>query len=227
MIPLRPNQILVSRSGVRVAFVRREPRTIVVGESEAGRGKKRLLQVPVGDGEEMIVVRTLRACRDNTGKWLPGLELSGRYSEKDIENGVLTPIDELAPDEVPEEDEVSKKQKSKDVRAQGKLVGAPKLPAVEAPPPAPTPVEDQAKDLEVGETPVNVAVPGGFTPPATPIVDRPTFADLPTTEKKWMFADFFPPEFQSRVKAAAKASGLSRSEWHQQIILNALVAAGF
>lgn len=89
---LKPGQILVSKSGLKVAFVRLEATTMVVGESG-----KRLLQVPVNGGEERMVVRLLNPIRDNAGKLLPGQELNGRYSQHDIDAGVLTPTDEIAP----------------------------------------------------------------------------------------------------------------------------------
>jgi hypothetical protein len=101
---LRPGQILVSKAGSRVVYVRTEARSVVVGESEArvGGSRKRLLKVPVKGGEEVIVVRTLFPVRDNTGQWQPGQELNGRYSQADLDAGVLTPTDEFATDDVPD-----------------------------------------------------------------------------------------------------------------------------
>lgn len=96
---LRPGQILRSKTGSRVVYVRTEARAIAVGES--GR---RVLMVPVNGGEEVIVVRTLFPVRDNQGRWLPGQELNGRYSQADLDAGVLTPTDDFATDDVPQQD---------------------------------------------------------------------------------------------------------------------------
>lgn len=140
---LRPGQILRSKTGSRVVYVRTEARAIAVGES--GR---RVLMVPVNGGEEVIVVRTLFPVRDNQGRWLPGQELNGRYSQADFDAGVLTPTDEFATDEVPEQDP----RPTKTTRAKRKEVAA-----VDDQKQDPTPAGEQAAAPEGGtDAPVTV-----------------------------------------------------------------------